>query len=148
MTNKEKLESLPPETQLHTTLMKFYSCLTDLEKWNIWLGLEYNPEDPAWIHTIPTCYATAAQGKPKDTPVKVPESPFEEMTLDQLKNFYYQYAHHNSMSLLCDSELVDNVWHWYVSKYGDRWGGQPLKDKMMADYRMECHNRGITITGL
>ena len=146
MTNKEKLESLPPETQLHTTLMKFYSCLTDLEKWNIWLGLEYNPEDPTWIHSIPTCYATAAQGKPKDKPVRVPESPFEEMTDVQLKDFYYEYARSNSMSLLGDTEMVEIVKHWYMSKYSGN--SMSLTEKMLSDYKKECHTRGIRLTGI
>lgn len=146
MTNKEKLESLPPETQLHTTLMKFYSCLTELEKWNIWLGAEYNPEDPAWIHSIPMCYATAAQGKAKDEVVKVPESPFEEMTDIQLKDFYYQYNRRSSLSFLEEPKLVENVRHWYLAKYGQ--GYRNLNDKMMTDYREECLKRAIKLTDL
>lgn len=122
--------------------MKFYSCLTDLEKWNIWLGLEYNPEDPAWIHSIPTCYAQVAQGKPKDTPVKVPESPFEEMTEDQLKNFYYQYARRNSATFFGETELVDNVERWYMAKTGG--SVRSIVDRMLSDYRNECNKRGIT----
>lgn len=146
MTNKEKLESLPPETQLHTTLMKFYSCLTELEKWNIWLGAEYSPEDPAWIHSIPTCYKVAAQRKAEGTLVHVPNSPFEEMTDIQLKDFYYQYARYTSMSFAVERELVDNVRHWYTAKYGS--GYHDLTKKIVADYREECLLRDIQVPGL
>ena len=54
MTNKEFRETqLTPEQSTHCGLLKFYSCLADLSKWNEWLYAEYDPEDPIWLHANP-----------------------------------------------------------------------------------------------